>query len=278
MKKLGKTQSLEVLRFTGVGAYLNDIDESSDTDVLLPTKYVPDDIEVGDMIEVFLYNDSEDRLIATTLRPELEVGEIAELKVVDVTSHGAFLSWGLEKDLFLPYKEQTYKVKKGDKVVVMLYVDLSDRLSATMKISGRLEVESTYHPSDWVTGTIYQIHDEIGAFVAVDNKYHGLVPKSECFGELKAGQKIEARVTFIKEDGKLDLALREKVATQIHSDVDVIKAMLEEADGFLPYNDYSNPDEIKQIFKMSKRAFKRSIGVLLKEGYLEIVEKGIQKK
>lgn len=276
MKRIGVMNSLEVLRFTSVGAYLNDIDETSETDVLLPTKYVPDQVEVGDMIEVFLYRDSEDRLIATTLKPAILLGEIGKLRVADTNQFGAFLSWGLEKDLFLPFKEQIRELKKGDWVVAMLYEDSSERLSATTKISGKLKEGAPYAVDSWVKGIIYQIHPTIGAFVAVENQYHGLIPKKECYGDLKEGDKVDVRIQLKKQDGKLDLALRERVSKQIFSDVDVLKAALEKAPGkALPFCDTTDPAIISRELQMSKRAFKRAAGMLLKQGVIAMDEKGM---
>lgn len=278
MKKIGKYQQLEILRFTSVGAYLNDIDETSDSDVLLPTKYVPDDIQIGDMIDVFLYRDSEDRLIATTLLPKLQLNEIGVLTVVNVSDYGVFLNWGLEKDLLMPAGEMKVNLAIGDKPCVYVYLDQTDRLCASMRIESFLDVNAPYQVGEQVSGTVYSLHSQIGAFVAVDNRYYGLIPKREIVGDIKVGDCVNVRVTRILEDGKLDLAIRQTVAIQIGDDVLLIENMLQRAGGFLPYNDKSDPDELRRVFKMSKKAFKRSLGVLLKAQKIEFVNGGIKHK
>lgn len=276
MKKIGVMNNLEVLRFTGVGAYLNDIDESSETDVLLPTKYVPDTVEVGDFLEVFLYRDSEDRMIATTRTPMLQKGQIGLLQVVDVHKVGAFLDWGLEKDLFLPYKEQTHSLRVGEKILVMVYEDLSERLCATMKVAKRLGVGHSFAIDTWTDAVVYQVHPQLGAFVAVEDKYHGLIPRKELIRPLTLGERVKVRIQAIKPDGKLDLSIREKVGKQIHSDVDVVMAVVEKAGGQVSYWDGTDPEIIAKVFGMSKRAFKRAVGVLLKQGKIAMDEKGIR--
>ncbi len=278
MKKIGVMNHLEVLRFTSVGAYLNDVDESSETDVLLPTKYVPDALEIGDFIDVFLYRDSEDRLIATTLVPLLTKGQMGVLTVADVHQVGAFLSWGLEKDLFLPYKEQTQPLKAGQRVFVMVYEDLSERLCATTKVGNKLSTSHSFAIDTWTEGVVYQINPQIGAFVAVENLYHGLIPIKEWVKPIVVGEQVKVRVQAIKPDGKLDLSLRERVGKQIHSDVDVLLAVLERSGGTMAYWDGTDPAVITQVFGMSKRAFKRAAGVLLKQDSITMDASGIKKK
>ncbi len=270
MKKLGKIQSLEVLRFTSVGAYINDIDETSDSDVLLPKKYLSDDIALGDMVDVFLYKDAQNRLIATTQMPLLQVGEIGVLKVDSVTEHGAFLKWGLDKDLFMPCDEQKQTPTVGQMVTVIVYIDKSERLCASQKIERRLTLTHGYQADDWVNGTVYKFHSEIGAFVAVDNKFFGLVPLKDCLAPLIAGQQIKARIAKVHPDGKLVLALRATGAEQLFSDVETVLTALADNNGRLPFNDKAAPQLIKQSLNMSKKAFKRAIGVLLKEGKVKI--------
>lgn len=273
---LGEIQKLKVKRKTSFGVYLTDREGNGKEEVLLPKREVPKDIKVGDAVEVFVYRDSEDRLIATTRRPKLTLGEVGLLKVKDITKIGAFLDWGLEKDLFLPFKEQTSKLEKGNKYLVALYIDKSDRLCATMKIKDFLRTDSPYKENDWVMGTIYSIHEDIGAFVAVDNKYEGLIPKKELIGVYAPGDEVKARVTRVKEDGKLDLSLREKSYIQIEKDAEKILAKLKEEGGFLPLNDSSSPEDIKKELNMSKSAFKKAAGRLLKERKIEFVEKCIK--
>ena len=277
MINLGEKQILEVKRITSVGAFLNVEEETDmDDDILLPKNELSEDIKEGDKLEVFIYRDSEERLISTLREPMITLGKLAKLKVIDITRIGAFLDWGLERDLFLPFKEQTSKLEKGREYLVGLYIDKSDRLCATMRVQDFLQTDSPYEKDDWVEGTIYSLNDQYGAFVAVDNKYEALIPKRELLGIHALGEVIEARITNIKEDGKIDLSLRDKAYLEILDDAKMIIGKLEENDGFLPVNDNSSPEEIRKIFKISKSAFKRAIGRLLKEGEIEFVDGGIE--
>lgn len=278
MIELGKIQKLQVLRSTSIGVYLNSKEDRSEDDILLPKKQVPENVQIGDEIEVFVYRDSEDRMIATTNRPKLTLGELGMLKVVETTRVGAFLDLGLEKDVLLPFKEQTTKVQKDKEYLVGLYVDKSDRLCATMNISKLLEEEAPYKENDRVEGIIYKIKSDIGAFIAVDNKYHGLVHKTELYGNYKLGDKVEGRVTKVREDGKLDISLREKSYKQMDEDAAIIMDRLDRNGGILELNDNSSPEEIKSTLNMSKSAFKRAIGKLLKNESVKFTQNGIEIK
>lgn len=271
-ENLGKKVRLMIVKEVEFGVYLGNSQEK----VLLPKKQVPKEVEAGDPVEVFLYKDSSDRLIATTNEPKITLGELAALKVADVGRIGAFLDWGLEKDLLLPFREQTAKVKKGDEALVALYVDKSGRLCATMKVYERLRQDPPYQKDDQVEGIIYDTSDNFGLFVAVDDCYSALIPKREVFGSLKVGQRIRARVTKVREDGKLDLAVRKKAFLQMDADAQTIMERLEEYGGRLPFTDKADPERIKKEFDMSKNAFKRAVGRLLKEGRIEICEKSIE--
>ena len=279
---IGTYKKLQVIKEVPMGVYLSVPDTLLDEDsprerILLPSKEVPEGTEAGDLINVFIYKDSDDRPIATTLKPALTLGEFSYLKVVQVSDIGAFLSWGLLKDLFLPFKQQTCKVKEGDMILVSLYVDKSERLCATMKLYDLLLTDSDYNKEDSVTGTVYEISDRFGAFVAVDNKYSALIPKNELFKDLHVGERIHARVKNITDDGKLTLSLREKTWFQMDRDCIAIMKKLEQEGGFLPYHDKSSPEVIKKEFQMSKAAFKRAIGRLYKNKKIVISEDGIEK-
>jgi predicted RNA-binding protein (virulence factor B family) len=276
MIELGKVQKLEVIRMAKIGAFLNTQYGSDNEDILLPMNQVPEDIEIGDEIEVFVYKDSEDRMIATMKKPKITIGEFAPLRVVDNSRIGAFLDWGLEKDLLLPFKEQTYEVKKNGVYLVGLYVDKSDRLCATMDIYKLLSTESPYKKNERVVGTIYQIHEDLGAFVAVDNKYSGLIPKKEFYGDYKCGDSVEVRIKKVREGGKLELSLRKEAYNQMDDDARMILDRLESNGGKLSLNDNSRPEDINAELKMSKSAFKRAVGRLLKERKIKITEKGIE--
>ena len=280
--KLGCTQTLAVVKKTDFGLYLTDIEKKDNKnrdvseEILLPKNQVTPDMNLGSEIEVFIYKDSEDRLIATRMEPFIKLGEIKKLKVKEVTKIGAFLDWGLPKDLFLPFKEQIYDIKSGDEILVTMYVDLSERLCATMDLYSRLSLLPPYRKDDMVKGTVYQINEQFGAYVAVDNKYSALVPRKELHRELKAGDEIEARVLEVKEDGKLDLSLRQKFYVQMDADSELILEKLKTAGGSLPYQDKSDAEEIKKEFNMSKAAFKRAIGRLYKERIIVIEKNGIK--
>lgn len=279
MFQLGKNQELFVVKAVDFGVYLGEeLNASIDDRVLLPKKQVPVGCNVGDKLSVFLYKDSKDRIIATTSSPILKVGEVGVLTVSQVTNIGAFLNWGLEKDILLPYKEQTKKVKEGEQVLVALYIDKSKRLAATMNVYEYLQRGSEYKKDDMVTGTVYQTSEEFGAFVAVDNKYSALIPKREIYGEVRVGDQIQARVTSVKPDGKIDLSIREKAYLQIEKDAAKILAIIDSFDGALPFTDRANPEVIKRETQMSKNEFKRAVGNLLKNGKIEIKENCIRKK
>ncbi len=269
--QLGKKQMLMVVKQVDFGVYLGNEEER----VLLPKKQVPEGVEIGDPVEVFLYKDSDDRLIATTNEPKLKLDELAVLTVAEVGKFGAFLEWGLEKDLFLPYKEQTTTLHAGDSCLVTLYVDKSKRLCATMKVYHLLQTDSPYQKDDKVSGIIYDTSDEFGLFVAVDSKYSARIAPKEMYGALNIGDTIEARVAAVKPDGKLDLSVKERVEVQMDKDAELIWNVLEKRGGSLPFTDKADPVIIKEEFDMSKNAFKRAVGRLLKEGKIEIGEKTI---
>ena len=254
--------------------------EAPEDKVLLPAKQVPAGAKVGDEVEVFLYRDSSDRLIATIRTPKLIMGQVALLTVVQIGKVGAFLDWGLEKDLFLPFKQQTRKVKAGDQVLASLYIDKSGRLCATMNVYEQLRTDSPYKKDDMVTGRIYEISKNFGAFVAVDDCFSALIPKKELFGATeppKIGEQVTARVVKVLEDGKLTLSIREKAYLQIQKDAEKIEKLLDSYEGSLPFNDKAAPEVITHETGMSKNEFKRAVGHLLKEGRIQITEKNIRR-
>ena len=276
MIQLGKVQTLFIVKKVEFGVYLNEEKGVTEGNILLPIKQVPrGSSRLGDAIEVFVYRDSMDRMIATVNRPFITMGEIALLEVADTTQIGAFLNWGLEKDLFLPYKEQTTRVQKGKKYLVRLYVDKSDRLCATMKLYGHLSTNSPYKKDDKVTGTIYEISKNFGAFVAVDDKYDALIKQQQLFSKVSVGEKIEARVSNVQENGKLDLVMRKKAYKQMDDDGQLILEKLKEYGGTLQLHDKSDPELIKQELGMSKNGFKRAVGRLLKEGKIVLGDEEI---
>lgn len=276
MIKLGEKQKLVVVKKVDFGIYLAESAESENR-VLLPGKEAPKEIRVGDALEVFVYKDSKDRIISTTETPKLMMGQFAVLKVASVQKIGAFLDWGLPKDLFLPYKEQLTKLYEDDEVLVRLYIDKSSRLCASMKgIYEMLRTDSTYQAGDTVQGRVYEFSNNFGAFVAVDDKYSALVPAHEDHSYLRIGDQVEARVVEVKPDGKLTLTLREKAYLQMDKDAERVLELLKEYAGVLPFNDKASPEIIMREMKMSKGAFKRAVGHLYKERKIEITERNIR--
>ena len=275
MLRLGEKQKLYVVNKATQGIYLGESKNSTDK-VLLPIKQCPDAVKPGDEIEVFLYLDSQDRIIATTREPKLCIGGIALLKVANVNKIGAFLDWGLEKDLLLPYKQQTKRVKEGEEVLCSLYIDKSGRLCATMKVYDYLETTDKYKVGDEVDGRVYEISDNFGAFVAVDDRYSALIPKKEMFGTVKVSDVAKYRVIAIREDGKITLANRKPAYLQMDEDAKKVLDVIMEFDGVLPFNDKASPEVIKREFNMSKNEFKRAVGRLYKEKKIEITEKSIR--
>lgn len=278
MLELGKLQSLVVVKKVEFGVYLAEHENETEEKVLLPAKQVPEGTKAGDSLEVFLYRDSKDRMIATRTVPKLMMGTVSKLRVVETGKIGAFLDWGLEKDLLLPFREQTKKVAPSEECLVALYVDKSGRLCATMKIYEYLQKDSPYQKDDQVEGIVYQISDNFGAFVAVDEKYSALIPRKEFYGNLRVGDRVSARVTAVKEDGKLDLSVRDKAYLQIEKDAEIVLQTIDSFGGALPFNDKANPEVIRREMRMSKNEFKRAVGKLLKEGKIEITERGIHRK
>ena len=261
------------------GVYLAEKDDKEGKDsVLLPAKQVPAGTKAEDELTVFIYKDSKDRLIATTREPMLQVGQTAVLKVSQVTRIGAFLNWGLEKDLLLPYHEQTTRMQEGKDVLVALYIDKSQRLCATMKVYHYLSTRTPYVVGDQVKGRVYEISGNFGVFVAVDDKYSALIPAREAAGKYRPGEILDLRVTEVKEDGKMNVTDRQKAYLQIEEDAESVLSVIDEFAGVLPFDDKASPEVIKREFGLSKNAFKRAIGHLLKEGKIEIKERRIYKK
>jgi len=277
MIKLGEIQELEVAKKTDIGVYLKSQDTDKPKDwVLLPKKQVPSGTNIGDKIKVFIYRDSDDRIIATVKRPKIVMGEIAALKVVEKSRIGAFLDWGLEKDLFLPFKEQVGDIRLNGKYLVGLYIDKSDRLCATMNLYKVLRTDSPYKINDTVTGTVFSLKRGLGAMVAVEGKYLGLIHEGELLKPLRPGQTVKVRVSNIKEDGKLDLSLKDAPKLQIDKDGEKILKILIKNKGFLPLNDDSRPEDINRMLNMSKSSFKKAVGRLMKKRLVVMTYEGIE--
>lgn len=277
MIKLGEMQTLIVAREVDFGVYLRENeDDKKEDDVLLPIKQVPEGTKIGDKIEVFVYRDSNDRMIATTKRPKLTIGEIGYLKVAEIAKIGAFLNWGLEKDLFLPYKEQVGEIRVNGEYIVGIYIDKSKRLCATMNLYNVLRTDSPYKVNDKVKGTVFSLRRGLGAMIAVDGKYLGMIHEKELLKPLHIGDEIELRVNQVKEDGKLSLSLKDAPRMQIDKDGERIYNKLVKNNGRLPFNDNSSPEAIKESFNMSKASFKKAIGNLMKRRLITITRTGIE--
>ncbi len=262
--------------FTSSGAYLDPGTEVRKDQVLLPGKEIPRGAKEGDSLNVFIYRDSEDRLIATTREPMAQIGQLAYLSVTAKTEFGAFLDFGLERGLFLPFSEQRYTLKIGKSYLVYLYLDKSERISCTTDVYKHLSSNSSFQKNDKVKGTVYLVKPEIGVFVAVEDKYQALIPFKECSSDIENGDRIEARVMRIREDGKLDLSLRELSHKQMGTDAEILLKKMGKNNGYLPLSENASPEEISNMFKMSKAAFKRAIGSLLKAKKVMKTDKGLK--
>lgn len=279
MIKVGKRQTMLVDHFASVGAYLVPVlveEEEEKIEILLPNNELEErELQEGEEVEVLIYRDSEDRLIATFRKTEALVGTLAKLEVVDTNPRlGAFLDWGLTKDLLLPVSQQEVRAEIGKRYLVGIYEDSKGRLSATMKIYNFLLPNHDFSKNDTVKGTVYRVNDEIGVFVAVEDRYFGLIPKSECFQVFEVGEELDLRIIRVREDGKLDVSPRVILSEQISKDAEVILQKMRILKDHFRFNDDSSPEDIKDYFSMSKKAFKRAIGQLLKQGLIDKKEDG----
>ncbi len=270
--RLGEYQELVYVKKVDFGIYLAESRDAAER-VLLPFKQVPEGAKIGDKLRVFIYKDSKDRVIATTNEPKLTLGNYGVLTVKEVGKIGAFLDWGLEKDLFLPFKEMRQKVREGDEVLVTLYIDKSERLCASMKgLYALLSTDSPYQKDDMVTGRVYEFSDNFGTFVAVDDKYSARIPNHEDHSYLRVGDIIDAKVVSVKPDGKLDLTIREKAYIQMDADSEKLLEILADYAGVLPFSEKASPEVIKRETGLSKNAFKRAVGHLYKERKIDIAD------
>ena len=271
--KLGKYNQLEVVKQVDFGVYLNGGD---DGEILLPTRYVPEGCKPGDMLNVFIYLDNEERLIATTLQPKVQVGEFACLEVAWVNEYGAFLDWGLMKDLFVPFREQKMKMLKGHKYVVHAHVDEdSYRIMASAKVERYLSKEKPqYAPGDEVEVMVWQRTD-LGYKVIVENQFSGLVYRNEVFQALEPGMKLTAHVRQIREDGKMDLTLQKDGMAKVGDFSAVLLDHIKQQGGHTPFNDKSAAEDIYEAFGVSKKTFKKAVGDLYKRRLVLLAEDGI---
>ncbi len=273
MLRIGDYNRLEVVKEVDFGMYL----ASDQGEILLPTKYIPADTKVGDLVNVFIYTDSEDRLIATNLKPYATVDEFAVMEVKHVTSFGAFLDWGLEKDLLVPLREQHKKLKEGDKTIVRVCLDYkTNRVIGVGKIAPFLNKDiSELKEGDEVDLLIYDFTD-LGAMALVNDEYSGILYKNEIFTDLQIGDKKKGYIKKLRPDDKIDLALQKQGYEAVEDNTQLIYQHLKNAGGFLPYHDKSDPEEIQKEFKISKKIFKKAIGGLYKQGLIHVSNEGIR--
>lgn len=276
MIQVGRYNDLKILRDTSVGLYLGD--EEGEEDVLLPNKYCPADFEIGEILHVFVYRDYDERKVATTLEPYILMHEFSMLEVKDVSDIGAFLDWGLEKELLVPFKEQKQRLEPGKWVIVYLDLDeQTDRLYATAKAESRIQNQNlTVKEGDEVEIIIYQKTD-LGYTVIVNNQHKGLIYKNEVFEKLNVGDKMDAFVKKIREENKLDISLQ-PIGYEKYNDANcqLIFDALQKNKGLVPITDKSSPEEIYKMFKISKKAYKKAVGQLYKERKITITEEGIK--
>lgn len=271
--ELGKFNRLEVIKEVDFGVYLAGGESG---EILLPTRYVPDDCRIGDHVDVFLYLDSEERLIATTLVPLVQVGEFACLEVSWVNQFGAFLNWGLMKDLFVPFREQKVKMEVGKKYVVHAHIDdESYRIVASAKVERYFSQERPpYEMGDEVEIMVWQRTD-LGFKVIVDNRFGGLLYENEIFQPLEMGLRLKAYVKQVREDGKIDLALQKSGMEKVDDFAPVLLKYIQEHDGHISLNDKSPAQEIYNVFGVSKKTFKKAVGDLYKKQLIVLGDYGI---
>jgi predicted RNA-binding protein (virulence factor B family) len=273
MLQIGRYNELKVSRRTDNGVYLQEKDE----EVLLPNKYVPAGAKEGDVLEVFVYTDSEDRPVATTLKPYACVGEFAYMRVKDVSSIGAFLDWGLEKDLLVPFSEQEQKMEVGRSYVVAVYLDFNtDRVVASAKLHKFLEYEDIEVRQGDVVDLLIAGPTGLGFNAIINNKYIGLIFQNEIFQPLHTGDRLRGYIKFIREDKKIDLALQKSGVEAIDDARSKVLGALKKNNGFIALTDSSDPADIQRVLNMSKKAFKKAIGALYKERLIEITDAGVK--
>lgn len=275
MLEIGNFNELEVEKETHSGVFL----KSEVGNIHLPKKYVPEEIQIGDLLKVFIYTTKEG-LLATTLIPKAKVGEFAYLEVKDVNRYGAFLDWGLDKELFVPHNEQgRHRMEKGSKYIVRIYLDkITKRITATTKIYKFIEEEEiALSEGEEVNLLIYKFTD-LGATVIINNRYLGVVYKNDLYQDLRVGDRTTGYINKIRSDNKIDVSIRKSGRAGVEDAKNIILSELKNNNNFLPLNDKSSPESIKDLLQMSKKTFKKAIGGLYKERIIELTEEGIRLK
>lgn len=274
MLQLGKRNDMVVARKVDFGVYLDGGDIG---DVLLPKRYVPEGCEVGDTVNVFLYLDNEERLVATTKKSLVEVNHFAFLEVKWINEHGAFLDWGLMKDLFCPFREQKMKMQVGKKYVVYAYIDaVTYRIVASAKVEKFLSDEEPPYSNGDEVEILVQQKTDLGFKAIIDDKFGGMIFDNEVFTEIRAGDRMKAYIKQIRPDGKIDLSLQPSGRENVVGFAGrLLRTLIESENGFLPYHDKTSPDEIYAAFGVSKKTFKKAVGDLYKHFYITIESNGI---
>lgn len=275
MVAIGDYNDLEIIKQVDFGVYL----DSDDGEILLPTKYLPASYQLGDRIRVFIYRDSEDRIIATTLEPKAKIGDFAALQVKDVTNYGAFLDWGLEKDLFVPFSNQRDKMQPGRTYVVYLYLDEnSDRIVATAKYEKYLRQGPPELSEGQEVDLLVAGFSDLGIKVIINNQYLGILYKNEVFRALQVGDKTKGFIRKIREDHKIDVSLQKAGYEEVTDAAEQVLNKLQAAGGKLSLSDKSSPEEVYAALGMSKKTFKKAIGGLYREGKIALSQDQIELK
>lgn len=275
MLKIGTYNDLTVEKRVEFGLYL----QSGDDRILLPQKYVPEGLQIGDTLRVFVYTDSEDRPIATTLTPKGILGDFVFMKAKDVAPFGTFMDWGLEKDLLIPKSEQQEKMVPGKQYLTKICLDeQTERVFGSTKISMHCDKNTQDLAVGQPVDLLIYAFTRIGIMAIVNNRYYGMLYRDQTYQDLKIGNTCKGYIMRLREDHKIDLTLKKPGYDSVKKSAETILTSLKKAGGFIPCHDKSSPEEIKQIFAMSKKEFKRTIGSLFKKGVLELEKDGIRLK
>ena len=273
MLEIGRFNQLEILKHVDFGVYL---EGGEDGEILLPLRETPKDCKIGDILDVFICYDSEDRLIATTQEPFAQVGEFACLEVVSLENVGAFLNWGLPKDLFLPFRERTRSLKIGQTVVVFLYLDNTDRICASMRLDKFVETEPGQYKEAEAVELFIAAQTDLGFKAIINGAHWGMIYNNEIFQPLEHGQKLSGFIKKIREDGKIDLSLQNLKSESSQDLGQKIMTLLESEGGFLPVNDKTPAEKIYQLFGVSKKKYKIALGGLYKKRLITVEDEGIR--
>ncbi|MDI1302308.1 MAG: S1-like domain-containing RNA-binding protein [bacterium] len=282
MADIGRYNTLKVLRLSPKGAHLEDRnDTGAASEILLPTRFVPEGTVAGSELEVFVYINAEDRVTATTARPAAQVGEVAWLKIVSVNDNGAFLDWGLPKDLLLPHNEVTYDLKPhlepGKQMMVMVFQDEKGRVAASARLDDFIAKEGTGFAEGEKVSVLIGDRTEIGVRVIINNRYWGMVHSNEIFRPLRKGETLDGYIKTIREDRKLNVSLTAPGQAKVDNIAEGILKILDRHDGFMAVSDKTAPEVIYKLFGISKKVFKQAIGRLYKERYILIENSGIRR-